>query len=126
MMTSIGESLATARRERQLTVKDVEKAIKIRAKHIDALEKEAFDQISGDAYVQGFIRTYAQWLELDPEPLIQEYKQTSTDTVSNRSVESLEPPFRNGRLIRGALLTLAAGGLLFILIRLALPLLSGN
>lgn len=74
-MTSIGQILADARRKRRATVKDVEKAIKIRAKYITALERDAFDQISGEAYVVGFLKTYAQWLELDANVLLDRYQE---------------------------------------------------
>jgi len=74
-MTSIGQILADARRQRKVTAKDVEKAIKIRAKYIKALEQDAFDQIVGEAYVVGFLKTYAQWLELDPRPLVDRYRE---------------------------------------------------
>ncbi len=74
-ITSIGETLASARRDQKLTIKDAEQAIKIRSKYITALEKDAFDQISGEAYVIGFIQTYAQWLDIDPLPLVDAYKK---------------------------------------------------
>lgn len=74
-MTSIGQILADARRKRKMTIKDVEKAIKIRAKYISALEQDAFNQIAGEAYVIGFIKTYAQWLEIDGNALIDRYKE---------------------------------------------------
>jgi len=73
-MTSIGQALADARRKRKVTVKDVEKAIKIRAKYRSALEKDAFDQVPGEAYAVGFLRTYAEWLELDAGMLIERYR----------------------------------------------------
>lgn len=73
-MTSIGQILADARRKRKLTVKDVEKAIKIRAKYITALEQDAFDQILGEAYVIGFLKTYAQWLEIDAGAMLDQYR----------------------------------------------------
>ncbi len=74
-ITSIGDTLANARRERRATVKDVERAIKIRSKYIDAMEHNAFDQIAEEAYVVGFLKTYAQWLYVDPDPLLREYRR---------------------------------------------------
>ncbi len=74
-ITSIGDILAAARREQRLTVKDVERAIKIRSKHIKAMEHNAFDQIAEEAYVVGFLKTYAQWLSVDSEPLLREYRR---------------------------------------------------
>lgn len=66
--------MADERRKRKVTVKDVEKAIKIRAKYISAMEKDAFDQVPGEAYAVGFLRTYAEWLELDAGRLIERYR----------------------------------------------------
>lgn len=74
-ITSIGDVLADARREQRLTIKDVERAVKIRAKYIEAMEHNAFDQIAEEAYVVGFLKTYAQWLSVDPEPLLHEYRR---------------------------------------------------
>ncbi len=74
-VTSIGDILADARRERRLTVKDAERAIKIRSKYIEAMEHNAFDQIAEEAYVVGFLKTYAQWLSVDSVPLLREYRR---------------------------------------------------
>ncbi len=73
-MTSIGQTLADERRRRKASIKDVEKALKIRAKYLTAIEKDAFDEISGEAYVVGFLKTYAEWLDVDPEPLLKAYR----------------------------------------------------
>lgn len=72
-MASIGEILAEARRKQGKSIKDVEKATKIRSRYIEALENNQFDRIPGDVYVKGFIRSYTQYLSLDPEPLIKQY-----------------------------------------------------
>lgn len=74
-VTSIGDILADARREQRLTVKDAERAIKIRSKYIEAMEHNAFDQIAEEAYVVGFLKTYAQWLSVDSVPLLREYRR---------------------------------------------------
>lgn len=73
-MTSIGQTLADERRRRKASIKDVEKAIKIRAKYITAIEKDAFNEIDGEAYVVGFLKTYAEWLDINPEPLLKTYR----------------------------------------------------
>lgn len=83
--------MADARRKRKVTVKDVEKAIKIRAKYITALERDAFDQISGEAYVIGFLKTYAQWLEIDTNALLDRYReQTGSSSQSAQLVPGLD------------------------------------
>lgn len=74
-MASIGEILAEARRQKGITPKDVEKSIKIRAKYISALEENDFETIPGQAYVVGFIKTYANYLGLDGANLITRYRE---------------------------------------------------
>lgn len=86
--------MADARRKRKVTVKDVEKAIKIRAKYITALERDAFDQISGEAYVVGFIKTYAQWLGIDASALLERYREQTG--LSLKSAQGLPDPANEG------------------------------
>jgi len=74
-MASIGEIFAEARRAKGITLKDVEKSIKIRAKYVAAIEENDFKVIPGQAYVVGFINTYANYLGLDGKDLISQYYQ---------------------------------------------------
>lgn len=74
MTESIGELLAEARRRQGLSLKDAENAVKIRAKHLAALEENEFDAVPGAAYVIGFIKTYANYLGLDSAELIKRYR----------------------------------------------------
>jgi hypothetical protein len=69
----IGYSLRSARERQGLGYPEIELATKIRAKYIRALEEEDFDSLPGDAYVRGFLRTYADYLGLDGEIYVDEY-----------------------------------------------------
>jgi Helix-turn-helix domain len=69
----IGNSLRAARERQGLGYPEVELATKIRAKYIRALEEEDFDAVPGDAYVRGFLRTYADYLGLDGDVYVDEY-----------------------------------------------------
>ena len=64
-MFEIGASLREARLKRNLTPADVQKAIRIRDRYLQALEEERWELLPGDAYVKGFLRTYADYLGLD-------------------------------------------------------------
>lgn len=72
-MFEIGYSLRSARERQGLGYPEIELATKIRAKYIRALEEEDFDSLPGDAYVRGFLRTYADYLGLDGEIYVDEY-----------------------------------------------------
>jgi len=70
----IGSTLREARVRRKLTLRQVEEDTKIRIKYLQAMENEDFDEMPGEAYVKGFLRTYAQYLGLEPEIILDEYR----------------------------------------------------
>jgi len=72
-MFEIGQSLREARLKRDLTPADVQKAIRIRDRYLQALEEERWELLPGDAYVKGFLRTYADYLGLDGSLYVEEY-----------------------------------------------------
>ena len=72
-MVEIGGSLREARLKRNLTPADVQKAIRIRDRYLQALEEERWELLPGDAYVKGFLRTYADYLGLDGNLYVEEY-----------------------------------------------------
>jgi cytoskeletal protein RodZ len=72
-MFEIGGSLREARLKRNLTPAEVQKAIRIRDRYLQALEEERWELLPGDAYVKGFLRTYADYLGLDGSLYVEEY-----------------------------------------------------
>jgi cytoskeletal protein RodZ len=74
-MPEIGETLREARMRRRIDMAEVEAATKIRAKYLRALESEEWELLPGPTFVKTFLRTYAEYLELDARLLVEEYKQ---------------------------------------------------
>ena len=74
-MAEIGETLREARMRRRIDMTEVEAATKIRAKYLRALENEEWDLLPGPTFVKTFLRTYAEFLDLDPRMLVEEYRQ---------------------------------------------------
>ena len=72
----IGEVLKRARTRRKVDIHTVEEQTKIRTKYLRALENEEWDVLPGRAYAKGFLRTYAQFLGLDGDALVDEYRRT--------------------------------------------------
>src|SRR5690348_17130893 len=91
-MFEIGGSLREARLKRGLTPADVQKAIRIRDRYLQALEEERWEVLPGDAYVKGFLRTYADYLGLDGNLYVDEY--------NNRFAQHEEPQFVPERFAR--------------------------
>lgn len=73
-MFEIGNTLREARMRRGLDILDCESATKIRAKYLRAMEEEQFDLMPSPAYVRGFLRTYAEFLDLDGRLVLDEYE----------------------------------------------------
>src|SRR5947208_2790586 len=71
----IGETLRETRMRRRIDMTEVESATKIRAKYLRALENEEFELLPGPTFVKTFLRTYAEYLDLDPRLLVEEYRQ---------------------------------------------------
>jgi cytoskeleton protein RodZ len=75
LMPDIGETLREARMRRRIDMAEVESATKIRAKYLRALENEEWELLPGPTYVKTFLRSYADYLELDSRRLVDEYKR---------------------------------------------------
>jgi cytoskeletal protein RodZ len=58
----------------KVDIAEVEAATKIRAKYLRALENEEFSLLPGNTFVKTFMRTYAEYLGLDAQLLIEEYR----------------------------------------------------
>lgn len=81
---SVGLSLRRARESHSKSREDAAQEINLRLDQLDALEHDQFDRLSGDAFVRGYLRTYARWLKLDVDQVLANYiKQTgASETVS--------------------------------------------
>lgn len=73
-MKEIGEMLRQTRREKGLSLKDVQSETKIRQKYLEALENGDFELIPGEVYLKGFLRCYANALGLDGMEVVERYK----------------------------------------------------
>jgi cytoskeleton protein RodZ len=74
-MPEIGTTLRETRMRARIDITEVEAATKIRAKYLRALENEEWDLLPGPTFVKTFLRTYSEYLGLDPKLLVEEYKQ---------------------------------------------------
>jgi cytoskeleton protein RodZ len=70
----IGPVLEKARKERGLTLEEVEHATKIRKRYLAGLEREDYGVLPDAVYAQGFLKTYANYLGLDGEELSRELR----------------------------------------------------
>ena len=71
----IGPALARAREQRGKSIDEASRETHIRAEYLAALEREGFDEMLGDVYVRGFLRSYSNYLGLDPDKVLTVYTE---------------------------------------------------
>jgi cytoskeleton protein RodZ len=73
--TGIGTALREAREEQGRSVEEVALQLRARVAQVAALESEDFAAFGGDVYAKGFLKSYAQVLGLEPQPLLDTYRR---------------------------------------------------
>ena len=98
-MQTIGERLEEARKRKGISVREAAETTKIRGDYLQKFEANSFDIDLPPLYIRGFIRTYARFLELDPERIV-----SDVDTVLARDGKQprREPREALGRVDFGA------------------------
>ena len=82
----LGDILREEREKQNLTVKDVEIGTSIRALYISAIEESKYDVLPGEVYLKGFIKTYADFLNLDGSEMVDLYKKQQSDLKKENNV----------------------------------------
>ena len=109
----IGSTLKSARRSQRFTIRDVSQQLRISVDYLSYLENGAFDELPAPAYVTGFLRSYGQFLGLDPVPLVSRYVALSAEkTVTPKYKMPMRagPPQRSAPAIVSMLLVFAGIG----------------
>ncbi|MEW6723659.1 MAG: RodZ domain-containing protein [Bacillota bacterium] len=119
----IGERLRAAREARNLSLEQAQAETKIRSKYLQALESGQWDELPGpgSVYLKGFLRYYGNYLGLDGQQLVEEYKKSIGATAEEEDASptvtesaSTQAPTRPRRrnLVWAALVVVAllAGG----------------
>ena len=88
---SIGDTLATARRQAGLTVTQVSQRTCIRETIIRGIERGDFSACGGDFYARGHIRSIARAVGLDPDELIREYDATQSAPQPISAADVFQP-----------------------------------
>jgi cytoskeleton protein RodZ len=97
---SMGTYLRAARRRRRISIERAAEETKIRSDFLMRMESDEFDFLA-PAYVRGFIRTYARYLRVDPEPLIEEFDRRFGGRVDTAQIIATQRrPSRRRRGLR--------------------------
>ncbi len=72
-MQNIGERLEEARKRKGISIREAAEATKIRGDYLQKFEANTFDLDLPPLYIRGFVRSYARYLELDTDKVLQDF-----------------------------------------------------
>jgi len=97
-MNELGHILREARETKGLTLAEVENDIRINARFLEALETGDYAVLPTQVHIRGFLRNYARFLGLDPQPLLDRYeinknqrKRQPAVAISSRAEPRVSP-----------------------------------
>ena len=90
-----GEILAQQREEKGVGLGEIADSLKISVDYVQAIECSAFDQLPGLTFVRGYLRRYAEYVDLDANQIIQAFDRfIGSEAEANKlnTVNEVEPP----------------------------------
>jgi cytoskeleton protein RodZ len=106
----IGSTLKHARRLQGLKISDVSQHLRISVDYLSKLESGTFDQLPAPAYIKGFLRSYGQFVALDPSTLVARYTALTAKTAAMPTYKMpmcTRPPQRSAPAIASMLVVCA-------------------
>ncbi len=94
----LGAWLAVQRKRLNLTLGDLANAARIRRNYLEAIEAGDYKALPGRAYAFAFVRTYAQYVGLDPEEATERLRVEISATPSAREITISRPAIDAGLL----------------------------
>jgi transcriptional regulator with XRE-family HTH domain len=91
---ALGEQLRNARKSKGLTQSEVASGTRMKVQIVNALEEEDFSGIAAPIYGKGFIKLYAEYVDLDPQPLIDEYMDDYVNPAQPPTAEAVDEAMR--------------------------------
>ena len=85
-MKTAGQILKENRVKKEISLDEVARETKIRKPYLLALEKDDYQSLPSITIIKGFIRNYAQFLDLKPERLVAIFKRDYRKTQEQKSV----------------------------------------
>ncbi|MEQ8968563.1 MAG: DUF4115 domain-containing protein [Azospirillaceae bacterium] len=105
--TSVAAVLRRARQQTGYALPDVATTLRIRLRYLEAIEDGRFDDLPGSVYAVGFIRTYAEFLNLDTEEMVRRFKDEVAG-LDRQTELNFPAPAAESRVPGGAVLLIAA------------------
>ncbi|MEH6671074.1 RodZ domain-containing protein [Halopseudomonas sp.] len=96
-MAHPGATLQAARQAKGLSTAEAATSLRLPEKILAHLEAGRFDQLPGDTFARGYVRSYARLLGLDANRLVLEYDRARGIEVRERQVSGIDKMGRPGK-----------------------------
>ncbi|HUR16642.1 MAG TPA: RodZ domain-containing protein [Candidatus Limnocylindrales bacterium] len=88
----VGETLQIARERKGVDLFRAERDTKIRLRYLAALEDGAYDDLPAPVYTKGFLRNYAIYLGLEPEEILERWRDEMESLRESEQIAVAPPP----------------------------------
>jgi len=72
-METVGQLLRRHRLERQMSVEEISRATRVPMSSVERIEDDRFDELPGEVFVRGFLKSYARAVSVAPEDVLARY-----------------------------------------------------
>ena len=87
MVENFGSYLKHERELRGITLEAISGTTKIHIRFLRALEDNKFDELPGEVFIKGYIRSYADIIGSDPEETLNVYEEFVGNKVPERNLD---------------------------------------
>jgi cytoskeletal protein RodZ len=116
-VSKLGDQLRTQREKKGITLDQAAADTRIREKFLKALEDGDYQSLPGAVYTKGFLRNYAEYLDLDQEELVVLFHQERGLPIEAARYRPMRPIMRRSLIFTPAVLVpviVLAGIVLFV------------
>lgn len=97
ILPGVGETLRSERELRGISLEEVAQTTRIPLRTLKQMEAERWQDLPGDVFARGFLRSYAQALGLDARPLLARYNAISDASEAEVAMPTIAPQERGRR-----------------------------
>ncbi len=72
-MPTVGQYLRELREQRKMSVEEVSRATRVPMASVERIETDRFDELPGEVFVRGFLKSYPRALGVPPDDVLSRY-----------------------------------------------------
>jgi cytoskeletal protein RodZ len=98
-MPTVGQYLRELREQRKMSVEEVSRATRVPMPSVERIETDRFDELPGEVFVRGFLKSYARALGVPPDEVLARYTASRRVAwVTPLPISAPSKPARSRRL----------------------------